>query len=77
MSNASHLKHNCNNSCRMVAPRLKNLEGLLSIEADSDNGSKLEAYAKETMDASLCWKCRLGCTLEPSFNWCITTSAGH
>ncbi|GMY34816.1 peroxisomal (S)-2-hydroxy-acid oxidase GLO4-like [Fagus crenata] len=41
---------------KMVAPRLKNLEGLLSIEADSDNGSKLEAYAKETMDASLCWK---------------------
>nr|POF00027.1 peroxisomal (s)-2-hydroxy-acid oxidase glo4 [Quercus suber] len=41
---------------KMVAPRLKNLEGLLSIEADSDNGSNLEAYAKETMDASLCWK---------------------
>ncbi|KAL0009772.1 hypothetical protein SO802_004880 [Lithocarpus litseifolius] len=41
---------------KMVAPRLKNLEGLLSIEADSDNGSNLEAYANETMDASLCWK---------------------
>ena len=38
MSNASHLMHNCNNSCRMVAPRLKNLEGLLSIEADSVSG---------------------------------------
>ncbi|KAK4591431.1 hypothetical protein RGQ29_021580 [Quercus rubra] len=41
---------------KMVAPRLKNLEGLLSIEADSDNGSNLEAYANKTMDASLCWK---------------------
>ncbi|XP_065617590.1 peroxisomal (S)-2-hydroxyacid oxidase GLO4 [Quercus suber] len=41
---------------KMVAPRLKNLEGLLSIEADSDNGSSLEAYANKTMDASLCWK---------------------
>ncbi|KAF5466339.1 hypothetical protein F2P56_016272 [Juglans regia] len=41
---------------KMIAPRLKNLEGLLSIEVDSTSGSNLEAYAKETMDASLCWK---------------------
>ncbi|XP_041017955.1 peroxisomal (S)-2-hydroxy-acid oxidase GLO4-like [Juglans microcarpa x Juglans regia] len=41
---------------KMIAPRLKNLEGLLSIEVDSNSGSNLEAYAKETMDASLCWK---------------------
>ncbi|KAG6733218.1 hypothetical protein I3842_01G216100 [Carya illinoinensis] len=41
---------------KMIAPRLKNLEGLLSIEVDSNSGSNLEAYAKATMDASLCWK---------------------
>ncbi|KAM3747073.1 hypothetical protein ACB098_05G010600 [Castanea mollissima] len=41
---------------KMVAPRRKNLEGLLSIEDDSDNGSNLAAYANKAMDASLCWK---------------------
>ncbi|KAB1218326.1 Peroxisomal (S)-2-hydroxy-acid oxidase GLO4 [Morella rubra] len=40
----------------MIAPQLKNLEGLLTIEPALDNGSNLESYAKETQDASLCWK---------------------
>ncbi|KAL9460719.1 hypothetical protein AB3S75_003845 [Citrus x aurantiifolia] len=41
---------------KMIAPQLKNLEGLLSTKVSSDTGSNLEAYAKETMDASLSWK---------------------
>ncbi|KAG6669043.1 hypothetical protein CIPAW_01G215500 [Carya illinoinensis] len=41
---------------KMIAPRSKNLEGLLSIEVDSNSGSNLEAFCKATMDASLCWK---------------------
>ncbi|KAK9282289.1 hypothetical protein L1049_005203 [Liquidambar formosana] len=41
---------------RMIAPKLKNLEGLLSTEVVSDEGSNLEAYASATFDPSLCWK---------------------
>ncbi|KAG7997354.1 hypothetical protein I3843_01G207500 [Carya illinoinensis] len=41
---------------KMMVPGLKNLEGLLSIEVDSNSGSNLEAFSKATMDASLCWK---------------------
>ncbi|XP_059458538.1 peroxisomal (S)-2-hydroxyacid oxidase GLO4-like isoform X1 [Corylus avellana] len=41
---------------KMVAPRLKTLEGLLSIDPAFDNGSNLEGDAKEIMDASLSWK---------------------
>ncbi|PON93459.1 Alpha-hydroxy acid dehydrogenase, FMN-dependent [Trema orientale] len=41
---------------KMIAPIIKNLEGLLKIEVDSDDGSNLEAYANRTNDASLCWK---------------------
>ncbi|XP_028104014.1 peroxisomal (S)-2-hydroxy-acid oxidase GLO4-like [Camellia sinensis] len=41
---------------KMIAPQQKNLEGLLSTEAVSDNGSKLAAFAAETLDPSLCWK---------------------
>ncbi|CAL5387011.1 unnamed protein product [Camellia sinensis] len=41
---------------KMIAPQPKNLEGLLSTEAVSDNGSKLVAFAAETLDPSLCWK---------------------
>ncbi|GMQ08079.1 hypothetical protein CsSME_00051976 [Camellia sinensis var. sinensis] len=41
---------------KMIAPQPKNLEGLLSTEAVSDNGSKLAAFAAETLDPSLCWK---------------------
>ncbi|CAB4297086.1 unnamed protein product [Prunus armeniaca] len=60
---------------RMVAPQLKNFEGILSTDANSlydpsestclsmwmtltlhDEGSKVEAFVKETFDASLCWE---------------------
>ncbi|KAB2610986.1 peroxisomal (S)-2-hydroxy-acid oxidase GLO4-like [Pyrus ussuriensis x Pyrus communis] len=41
---------------KMVAPRLRNFEGLISTEVDSDEGSNLEAFAKGTFDASLCWE---------------------
>ncbi|PON43582.1 Alpha-hydroxy acid dehydrogenase, FMN-dependent [Parasponia andersonii] len=41
---------------KMIAPKIKNLEGLLKTEVDSDDGSNLEAYANRTYDASLCWK---------------------
>ncbi|XP_057505229.1 peroxisomal (S)-2-hydroxyacid oxidase GLO4-like [Actinidia eriantha] len=41
---------------RMTAPRLKNFEGLLSVEVASDKGSNLEAFAAATLDPSLCWK---------------------
>lgn len=45
-----------NKLCRMIAPQLKNFEGLLSTEVDKDEGSNVEAFARETFDASLCWK---------------------
>ncbi|PQM40469.1 peroxisomal (S)-2-hydroxy-acid oxidase GLO4-like [Prunus yedoensis var. nudiflora] len=41
---------------RMVAPQLKNFEGILSTDVNSDEGSKVEAFVKETFDASLCWE---------------------
>ncbi|KAK1362738.1 (S)-2-hydroxy-acid oxidase [Heracleum sosnowskyi] len=42
---------------KMIAPQLKNFEGLLSTEVHStDMGSNLAAYASETLDASLSWK---------------------
>ncbi|KAG5538003.1 hypothetical protein RHGRI_025182 [Rhododendron griersonianum] len=41
---------------RMISPKLKNFEGLLSTEVVSDKGSSLEAFAAETHDPSLCWK---------------------
>ncbi|KAK0587661.1 hypothetical protein LWI29_026535 [Acer saccharum] len=41
---------------KMIAPQLKNLEGLFSTKATSDGGSILEAYINETMDPSLSWK---------------------
>uniref|UniRef100_A0A5B7AE10 (S)-2-hydroxy-acid oxidase n=1 Tax=Davidia involucrata TaxID=16924 RepID=A0A5B7AE10_DAVIN len=41
---------------RMIAPQLKNFEGLLSTEVVSDKGSNIEAFASGTFDASLCWK---------------------
>ncbi|XP_077236427.1 peroxisomal (S)-2-hydroxyacid oxidase GLO4-like [Tasmannia lanceolata] len=41
---------------KMVAPKLKNLEGLLSVDVDSEGGSKLEAFVSQTMDPSLSWK---------------------
>ncbi|XP_015901779.2 peroxisomal (S)-2-hydroxyacid oxidase GLO4-like isoform X2 [Ziziphus jujuba] len=41
---------------KMVAPQLKNFEGLLSTAVNSNDGSGLEAYANETFDSSLCWE---------------------
>ncbi|XP_037497466.1 peroxisomal (S)-2-hydroxy-acid oxidase GLO4 isoform X2 [Jatropha curcas] len=41
---------------KMVAPILKNFEGLISTCKFKDKGSKLELFAKETFDASLSWK---------------------
>ncbi|XP_028752173.1 peroxisomal (S)-2-hydroxy-acid oxidase GLO4 isoform X1 [Neltuma alba] len=40
----------------MISPKLKNFDGLFSTELESDNGSGLEAYANQTLDASLQWK---------------------
>ncbi|KAI3455649.1 hypothetical protein Pfo_012312 [Paulownia fortunei] len=41
---------------KMIAPQLKNFEGLISIEVVFDKGSKIEAFASRTFDDSLCWK---------------------
>ncbi|CAN6571153.1 unnamed protein product [Malus baccata var. baccata] len=41
---------------KMVAPQLRNFEGLILTEVDSDEGSNLEAFAKGSFDASLCWE---------------------
>ncbi|CAA6664602.1 unnamed protein product [Spirodela intermedia] len=41
---------------KMVAPRLRNLEGLLSVEVESGGGSNLQAFASQTHDDSLSWK---------------------
>ncbi|XP_064954061.1 peroxisomal (S)-2-hydroxy-acid oxidase GLO4-like isoform X2 [Musa acuminata AAA Group] len=41
---------------KMIIPRNSNLEGLMSVDADLTGGSKLEAYASETLDPSLSWK---------------------
>uniref|UniRef100_A0A1D1Z369 (S)-2-hydroxy-acid oxidase n=1 Tax=Anthurium amnicola TaxID=1678845 RepID=A0A1D1Z369_9ARAE len=41
---------------KLVMPRLKNLEGLLSVEIDAKGGSNLQAFASELHDASLSWK---------------------
>ncbi|XP_075650627.1 peroxisomal (S)-2-hydroxyacid oxidase GLO3-like isoform X2 [Castanea sativa] len=41
---------------KMILPKLKNTERFLLLEASSDNGSNLAAFAKETKDASFCWK---------------------
>ncbi|XP_021808715.1 peroxisomal (S)-2-hydroxy-acid oxidase GLO4-like [Prunus avium] len=41
---------------RMVTPQLKNFEGILSIDVNSDEGSIVEAFVKETFDVSLCWE---------------------
>lgn len=41
---------------KMALPQLKNFEGLMSTEVSSDEGSKLELFAKETFDPSLSWK---------------------
>uniref|UniRef100_A0ACD5WQ60 Uncharacterized protein n=1 Tax=Avena sativa TaxID=4498 RepID=A0ACD5WQ60_AVESA len=42
---------------KMVAPPNENLEGLMSFDdLDTTDGSKLEKYARDTLDPSLSWK---------------------
>ncbi|KAK4427419.1 Peroxisomal (S)-2-hydroxy-acid oxidase GLO4 [Sesamum alatum] len=41
---------------KMISPQLKNFEGLISTEVDTDKGSNLQAFASGVLDASLCWK---------------------
>ncbi|KAL2534196.1 Peroxisomal (S)-2-hydroxy-acid oxidase GLO4 [Abeliophyllum distichum] len=41
---------------KMIAPQLKNFEGLISTEVQTDKGSNIEAFASGTFDDSLCWK---------------------
>lgn len=41
---------------KMIAPQLKNFEGLISTEVVSDGGSNLEAFANNIFDASFSWK---------------------
>ncbi|XP_044964919.1 peroxisomal (S)-2-hydroxy-acid oxidase GLO4-like [Hordeum vulgare subsp. vulgare] len=42
---------------KMVAPANANLEGLMPIDdLDTTDGSKLEKYARDTLDPSLSWK---------------------
>ncbi|KAL6134744.1 hypothetical protein ACLB2K_066972 [Fragaria x ananassa] len=41
---------------KMVAPQLKNFEGLISTALESDEGSNLEAFARAAYDDSLCWE---------------------
>ncbi|KAA0053522.1 peroxisomal (S)-2-hydroxy-acid oxidase GLO4-like [Cucumis melo var. makuwa] len=48
---------------KMIAPPVKSLEGLISIDVKSDQGSKLETYANEMLDASLSWEvCLMNCS---------------
>ncbi|CAD6342475.1 unnamed protein product [Miscanthus lutarioriparius] len=43
---------------KMIAPQLSNLEGLMSLDDfdGGEGGSKLERFARETLDPSLSWK---------------------
>lgn len=41
---------------KLVVPTLKNLEGLLSINMDTEKGSGLASYASQTLDSSFSWK---------------------
>ncbi|XP_073105552.1 peroxisomal (S)-2-hydroxyacid oxidase GLO4 [Elaeis guineensis] len=40
----------------LIIPKMKNLEGLLSLDVNVKGGSNLEAFASETLDPSLSWK---------------------
>ncbi|KAI3896868.1 hypothetical protein MKX03_013519 [Papaver bracteatum] len=40
---------------KMVAPQLKNFDGLFSTEVVAEKGSNLEAFASQTLDSSLNW----------------------
>ncbi|XP_076913726.1 peroxisomal (S)-2-hydroxyacid oxidase GLO4-like [Bidens hawaiensis] len=41
---------------KMIAPQLKNFEGLVSTEVDDSDGSNLEAFASRSFDPSFSWK---------------------
>ncbi|KAL9157140.1 hypothetical protein ABFS82_09G126100 [Erythranthe guttata] len=41
---------------KMIAPQLKNFEGLISTQVVSDKGSNIEAFASASFDDSLCWE---------------------
>lgn len=41
---------------KMIAPQLKNFDGLMSTAINSDKGSSLEAFALSANDSSLSWK---------------------
>lgn len=41
---------------KMIAPPLKNLEGLISTKNDFNEGSNLQAYASQYFDASVTWE---------------------
>jgi len=41
---------------KLVVPSLKNLEGLLSVDMVTENGSGLASYAAQTLDSSFTWK---------------------
>ncbi|KAI3803320.1 hypothetical protein L1987_31470 [Smallanthus sonchifolius] len=41
---------------KMIAPQLKNFEGLLSTEVDDSEGSNLEAFSSRSLDSSFSWK---------------------
>ncbi|XP_071901296.1 peroxisomal (S)-2-hydroxyacid oxidase GLO4-like isoform X1 [Coffea arabica] len=41
---------------KMIAPPLRNFDGLISTDVVTDKGSNLAAYASATFDASFCWK---------------------
>ncbi|KAH9305813.1 hypothetical protein KI387_010217, partial [Taxus chinensis] len=41
---------------KLVVPSLKNLEGLLSVDMNTEKGSGLVSYAAQTLDSSFSWK---------------------
>ncbi|KAJ0885208.1 putative (S)-2-hydroxy-acid oxidase [Helianthus annuus] len=41
---------------KMIAPQLKNFEGLMSTRVDNSEGSNLEAFTSSSLDPSLSWK---------------------
>ncbi|KAF5787953.1 putative (S)-2-hydroxy-acid oxidase [Helianthus annuus] len=41
---------------KMIAPQLKNFEGLMSTTVDNSEGSNLEAFTSSSLDPSLSWK---------------------
>ncbi|CAI9286241.1 unnamed protein product [Lactuca saligna] len=41
---------------KMIAPHLKNFEGLVSTKVEDDEGSNVEAFVNRSFDPSLSWK---------------------